>query len=174
MAITIQQFAAALQQNRRRLFHFTDSRNIPSIQQHGLLPTVAINEMGLDVVTGGDAISLQIDHQKGLDAFVSLSFCRSHPMAHVAREEGRIESVRILTICPSVLVRPGVLFADQIATANDAKIDPAEEMIALMDLTAMYQRLDWKTEEGQRRRNAAEKWEALIPGVIPPELIFGL
>lgn len=159
---------------RRRLFHFTDSRNIPSIRQHGLLPTRLIVESNLEVITGGDDGSLQIDRQKGLDAHVSLSFCRSHPMSHVAKAEGRIETLRILTICPSVLLRPGVLFADQVATANAAKIAPPDEMIPSMDLTAMYQRLDWGTADGQQRRATAEKWEALVPDIIAPALIFGL
>lgn len=174
MAISIEEFVAALQQARRRLFHFTDSRNIPSILEHGLLPTKTINERGLNVITGGDDGSLHLDQQKGLDGLVSLSFCRSHPMSHVAKEEGRIDAVRILTICPSVLLRPGVLFADQIATANAAKIASPNDMIPLMDLTAMYQRLEWGTAEGQQRRATAEKWEALVPDPIPAALIFGL
>jgi hypothetical protein len=170
----IEQLVAALQQNRRRLFHFTDSRNIASIRQHGLLSTRTITEQGLQAVTGGDAGSLHVDRQKGLDALVSLSFCRSHPMAHVAQQEGRIEEVRILTVCPSVLLRDGVLFSDRVATANDATIAAANQMISRMDLSATYQRLDWSTADGQQRRSAAEKWEALVPGVIPVDLIFGI
>lgn len=172
--MTIEQFVAGLQQAKRRLFHFTDERNIPGIREHGLLPTRTIGEMGLEVITGGDDGSLYVDRQKGLDAYNSLSFCRSHPMAHVAKAEGRIETVRILTICPSVLLRPDVLFADQVATANAATIAPPADMIPQMDLVAMYQRLDWSTAEGQQRRAAAEKWEALVPDPIPAQLIFGL
>ncbi|MCL1476039.1 hypothetical protein, partial [Argonema antarcticum] len=108
------------------------------------------------------------------DAHVSLGFCRSHPMAHVAMAEGRIETLRILTICPSVLLLPGVLLADQVATANAAKIAPPDQMIPLMDLTATYDRLDWGTAEGQQRRAAAEKWEVLVPRIINTALIFGL
>jgi hypothetical protein len=170
----IEQFVIGLQKHRRRLFHFTDSRNIPSLREYGLLPTRMIDERGLKAITGGDAASLYLDRQKGLDGCVSLSFCRTHPMAHIAKGEGRIETVRILTICPSVLLREGVLFADRVATANDAKIASPNEMIPLMDLEATYQRLDWRSPEGQQRRNAAEKWEALIPGAIAPELIVGL
>jgi hypothetical protein len=66
------------------------------------------------------------------------------------------------------------LFADQVATANGAKIGPPDEMIPLMDFPAMYQRLDWRTPEGQQRRAAAEKWEALVLDAIPPDLIFNL
>lgn len=174
MSTINERFVEALINAKRRLFHFTDSRNIPSIREHGLLPTKVIVAKGLAVVTGGDDGSLHIDRQKGLDAHVSLSFCRSHPMSHVAKEEGRIETVRILTVCPSVLLRPGVLLADQVATANAAKIGSPKDMIPLMDLTAMYQRLDWSTGDGQQRRAAAEKWEALVPDTIAPALIFGL
>src|SRR5207244_2834211 len=115
----VDDFVEALLKSNRRLYHFTDSRNVESIRLHGLMPTQTIIERGLEVVTGGYEGSLHIDRQKGLDAFNSLSFCRSHPMAHVARQEGRVETVRILTICPSVLLRPGAKLSDQIATANE-------------------------------------------------------
>lgn len=167
-------FVEALQKMGRRFYHFTDSRNIPSIQQRGLLPTSMINVLGLEVVTGGDAGSLYVDQQKGLDQLVSLSFCRSHPMAHVAKAEGRIETIRILRICPSVLLRNGVLLANQVATAKDAKIGPPNEMISLMDLEATYKWIDYRTPEGLQRRQAAEKWEALIPGAISIDLIAGI
>lgn len=167
----IDDFVGALLKYNRRLYHFTDARNVPGIRELGLLPTRTIVERGLRAVTGGDDGSLHIDRQKGLDAFNSLSFCRSHPMAHVAKGEGRIDTVRILTICPSVLLRPGVMLSDQVATANEAKIGAPNDMIPLMDLGATYQRLDWRSPEGQQRRQAAEKWEALVPDVIPPNLI---
>lgn len=170
----VQDFVAELQRHKRRLFHFTDERNIASIKAAGLLTTRTITQFGIATVTGGDSASLQIDQQKGLDAYISLSFCRSHPMSHVAREEGRIQTIRILTVCPSVLLWEGVLIADQVATANAAIIGRADEMIPKMDLVATYQRLDWGTQEGQSRRNAAEKWEALIPKGIHPSLLFGL
>ena len=47
-------------------------------------------------------------------------------------------------------------------------------MIPKMDLLATYQYLDWKVAENYQRRNAAEKWEALIPGTIEIKDIFGL
>lgn len=174
MGIVTERFVEALVRARRRLFHFTDARNIPGIIEHGLLPTSTIMERNINVVTGGDEASLQMDRQKNLDAHVSLSFCRSHPMSHVAKEEGRIETLRIITVCPTVLLRPGALVADQVATANAATIRSPEEMIPLMDMTATYDRLDWGTMDGQQRRAAAEKWEALIPGAISTDLIVGL
>tara|TARA_Y100000296_G_scaffold32697_1_gene37837 strand:+ start:1034 stop:1555 length:522 start_codon:yes stop_codon:yes gene_type:complete len=173
MSVT-SRFVEAMNKNRRRLFHFTDSRNIPSIAGNGLLTTAELRDRGIDTVTGGDADSLGIDKHKGLDQFVRLSFCRTHPMSHIAQERGSIETVRILTISPDVLLRDGVRIADQVATANEAVIGEPDEMIPKMDLLATYQYLDWKVAENYQRRNAAEKWEALIPGTIEIKDIFGL
>jgi hypothetical protein len=165
---------AALQKGGRRLFHFTDSRNIESIRQHGLLPTNEVVGRGIQAITGGDEASLSIDRLRGFDGYVRLSFCRQHPMAHVAIERGNIEVRRILSIDPSVLLREGVLIADRIATANDARILPANDLIHEMDFEATYKFLDWSIPENHARRNAAEKWEALIPNAILPNLIRGL
>lgn len=126
-------------------------------------------------MTGGDEASLGIDEHRGFDNYVRVSFCRSHPMAHLAMERGSIIQLRILRICPTVLLREGVLIADRVATANDAEIAPANEIIGRMDFEAAYKFIDWKVAENQVRRNAAEKWEALIPGLIPVEQVtFGL
>lgn len=126
------------------------------------------------MVPGGDAASLGIDQEKGLDRFVRLSFCRNHPMSHVAMERGSIIERRILTVCPTVLLRDGALLADRVATANDAVIDLADGMIPRMDFHATYNYLDWSVPENYARRNAAEKWEALIPSAIAQGLIVGL
>lgn len=170
----IELFVKALQANRRRLFHFTDARNIASIKQVGLWPTRDLGMLGIRPVTGGDAASLVIDQGKGLDAYVRLSFCRRHPMAHVAVERGSIEQLRIMSVCPTVLLRDGVLLSDRVATANDVQIATPNELLHKMDFQATYQYLDWSVPENQARRNAAEKWEALIPSAIAPDLIIGI
>lgn len=170
----VEKFVEAMVKNKRRLFHFTDSRNIDGIRQHGLLPTAALELHGVNAITGGDADSLGIDRHKGLDQFVRLSFCRNHPMSHTARERGNIGEVRILTVNPTVLLRDDVKLADRVATANEAEIGIPDEMIPKMDILATYQYLDWKIPENYERRNAAEKWEALIPGTINQQDIFGL
>lgn len=171
---TVEKFVEAMVRARRRLFHFTDSRNIELIQRHGLLPTSQLRDQGIAAVTGGDDDSLGIDRHKGFDQFVRVSFCRSHPMSHTAKERGTIQEIRILKICPTVLLRDGVQMADRIATANEAVVGPADDMIPKMDLLATYQYLDWKIAENRARRAAAEKWEAMIPGTIPCESIFGI
>lgn len=170
----IENFVTALRAVNRRLFHFTDGRNIPSIKEHGLLPTDELVRRGIIHVTGGDEASLGIDKAKGFDRYVRLSFCLNHPMSKEAVDRGSIEQLRKVRVCPTVLLREGVLIADRVATANEAKIADANEMILNMDYEATYKFLDWRQPELWARRNAAEKWEALIPGAIEPELILGL
>jgi len=171
----VEKFVSALSASKNTLFHFTDARNIASIQQHGLLPTREIAVRGLGTVTGGDEASLSIDRHKRFDGFVRLSFCRSHPMAHVAMQRGNIGQIRILKICPSVLLGEGVLIADRVATANDAQVGTANDMLINMDFEATYKRIDWSVPENQLRRSAAEKWEALVPRPITvQEILFGL
>ena len=67
------------------------------------------------------------------------------------------------------------MISDRVATANDARIAGANEMIQEMDYEATYRFIDWNIPENHARRLAAEKWEALIPGTIGSDLIlFGL
>jgi ssDNA thymidine ADP-ribosyltransferase, DarT len=169
-----EKFAEGMIRARRRLFHFTDSRNLDSIRANGLLSTHEIRKRTIPAITGGDADSLGIDQHNGFDHYVRVSFCRSHPMSHVARERGSIQQLRILTICPTVLLREGVKFADRVATDNEAIIGLADEMVPQMDLTATYDYLDWKVPENQSRRAAAEKWEAMVPCPILVKDILGL
>jgi hypothetical protein len=169
-----EKFVEAMIKGKRRLFHFTDSRNLASIREHGLLSTHEISAKVITAITGGDAGSLGIDIHKGFDRYVRVSFCRSHPMSHVAKERGSIQELRILTICPTVLLREGVKLADRVATDNDANIGLADEMVPQMDLMATYQYLDWKIAENRARRSAAEKWEAMIPNPILAKDIFGI
>jgi ssDNA thymidine ADP-ribosyltransferase, DarT len=170
----VDEFVRVLQATGRCLYHFTDHRNIDSIRERGLVSTSDLRRLGILTVTGGDPVSLHIDQDRGFDQFTRLSFCRQHPMAHVAREEGRIESVRILRVDPTVLLREGVRMADRVATSNDAVIGHPNEMIRTMDLEATYKWIDWKIAENRQRRHAAEKWEVMIPGVIQPADIKGL
>lgn len=144
---TVAEFVDRSQQLKRMLYHFTDARNIEGIRQHGLLPTSVLKATSLPMVTGGDLTSLSIDAHKGLDSLISLSFCVSHPMSHVAQEEGRIDQLRILQVCPTVLLRDGTLVANQVATANDAVIERPDVMLPQLDFVAAYERLDWRTRK---------------------------
>jgi ssDNA thymidine ADP-ribosyltransferase, DarT len=168
-----EQLADALLKSSRSLWHFTDYRNIASIQANGLLRTAELRRRGIIPITGGDEASLGIDTYKGFDEYVRLGFLRNHPMAHVAAQAGRIEQVRHLRVAPCVLGVTGVLVSDRVATANEAVIKPIEEMVSGLDFEVMYQRTDWRVPEIQARRGAAEKLEILVPLDIAVEHISG-
>jgi len=173
MASLTQQLVEALLNNSLSLWHFTDSRNLVSIQSLGLLRTAELRRRGIVPVTGGDHSSLAIDSYKGFDEYVRLGFLRNHPMAHVAIQEGRIQQVRHLKVSPSVMLHPGVLISDRVATAKDAIIKPSDEMVSSLDFEVMYQRTDWRVPEIQARRRASEKLEILIPLDIAPDHVSG-
>jgi hypothetical protein len=76
-------------------YHFTDTRNLPSIKAHGgLLPWSQIR--GNVVAPGGNDWSHDADAIKGQDNYVHLCFLPEHPMEFVARKDGRIQESRFL------------------------------------------------------------------------------
>jgi len=160
--------------SKRYFYHFTDTRNLPLISQHGLLSTNELRLRGISPITGGDATSLSIDATKGYDKFVHLCFRNNHPMEYAARMDGRIQDSRFLRIDPRVLRASGTLVSDMIVTANDVTIGPPNEMIHKLDLPVIYDRMDWKNPEVRARLNKAEKYEVLVLNSISLEYISAL
>jgi hypothetical protein len=77
------------------LYHFTDARNIPLIWElDGLWSTAKLREMGVDFHAGGNQHSLNADQMFGMDQYVHLCFTKEHPMAHIAKNDGRIEKLQ--------------------------------------------------------------------------------
>ena len=86
------------------LHHFTDHRNLESINKHGLVSKALASSMGLRVEhPGGNEHSHEADRIKGLTDYVNLCFSDNHPMEYRARMEGRIEQTRFLRINPEIL-----------------------------------------------------------------------
>ena len=152
-------------------YHFTDTRNLPSIQRHGLLSMNALRERGHVVSPGGNDWSLQADQRSGMDRYVHLCFFKEHPMEFVAQREGRIVASRFLKVLPTVIEIPGAMITDRVANRADAWPQPAEEMIGKLDLEVIYTRTDWKDRKIQERLKAARLCEILIPEAIPLEFI---
>ena len=71
----------------RDLYHFTDVRNLPSIKaRRAIHSTGRLNEEGVNYYPGGDAHSLELDVDSGMDQFVHLCFTTNHPMVHRIQE----------------------------------------------------------------------------------------
>lgn len=96
-----------------RLYHFTDSRNLPSIERSGcLLSLREIGQQNIRPFTGGSDQSHSLDRGLNLDNYVRLSFVKDHPMMYVAQNDGRISSPKVLEISTDVIFEEGVKFTD--------------------------------------------------------------
>jgi hypothetical protein len=151
------------------LYHFTDVGNLPSIKQlGGLYSTAILRLMGIEGFRpGGNELSLQLDQATGMDQYVHLCFKPNHPMAHIAKNEGRIERPVFLLVDPSVLKIPGVRYSAGVAIKTGVHICDIDEAKDIIDYEILYTWKDWSVPEIQARRQAAEKCEILVPDHVP-------
>jgi hypothetical protein len=157
------------------LYHFTDEANFPSQKEHGLLSKEQLRTRGMwpPPATGGNALSQQLDLQRGIDPYVSLCMTRNHGMKYLANQAGRLPNPRYLAIKPEVLQIPGTRIAFGIANANNVDILPIEDAVDRLDVEVIYTRTDWGDAAVQARLRAAEKFEVLVPTVVPRDMITG-
>lgn len=172
--MTLEQLVDALVRMKVSVYHFTDTRNIPSIREHGLLSMAEIKRRQLGTLPGGNQWSLDADALSGMDQFVHLCFFRDHPMAYVAQQEGRIENVRYLKIDPMIMLQDGVQITDRVSNKRGAVAQPAREMITKIDWQVLYARTDWKDPAIQARLKIAKVCELLVPASVPVAMIRNL
>ena len=158
------------------LYHFTDRRNLESILKlGGLLPLAKLRERGIAIpAPGGNDCSHEADATRGLDAYVHLCFRPNHPMEYVARKDGRIGDTIFLEAHPSVQLWAGVKFSADVSNKSEVAIATMEEARGLIDFEVLYTRTDWKDPDVKRRLQQSEKYEILVPGKIPLEMIRNL
>lgn len=94
------------------LYHFTDTRNIPSIKRHGgLFSWYYCKNNNINIpCQGGDYDSRELDKKYGLQDYVRLSFCDDHPMAYRLQQSG--SDIIVLRIQIDVALLKGTLFSD--------------------------------------------------------------
>lgn len=152
-------------------YHFTDTRNLPSIRANGLLSMHELRQRRIIVALGGNRWSLDADQRSGMDRYVHLCFFKEHPMEYVAVKDGRIGDSRFLKIDPTVLMSDGVLISKEVSNKAGALPQPADKMINELDLKVIYTRTDWKDSKIQGRLREARKSELLVPDHIAIDLI---
>jgi hypothetical protein len=159
----------------RYFYHFTDERNLESIRlERALLPYAELKRRGVAIpAPGGNDWSHEADVRKGLDAFVHLCLHPEHPMEYRAREEGRIENTRFLMVDSQLLTNDGIRFTKDISNKRDIELLTLAEACEQMDFEAIYDHLDWRSAIIRERRQATMKYELLVPGEIPIDLISG-
>ena len=148
------------------LFHFTDSRNLASIREIGLMSAAVLHERSIEAQMNSDEHSRTKDNNAGLKNFVRLSFCSNNPMMHVSKKEGRISDAVVLKVKLEVVSRPGVLFSDCNATRHDATIADHPDIVHFEIVKA---RKVFDVPETLHRFYQAE---VLVPSPIAPHLIM--
>lgn len=156
------------------LHHFTDHRNLQSINEHGLVSKALAIRMGLKVgYPGGNEHSHEADRIKGLTDYVNLCFGDNHPMEYRARTEGRIEQPRFLKISPEILRADGVKITLDVANKAGVPLLDPSEALKHIDYEVLYTRTDWNDPAVKERLKVARKCEILIPTKVARELIIG-
>jgi len=107
-----------LDNNVRKLYHFTDRSNIAMIKKMGgLYSWDYLERKGVNIPKpGGDQLSRMLDQRYGLHNYVRTSFCSNHPMMYVAKNQGRIDDPIVLEIDPAIVTLKSTLFSDMNAT----------------------------------------------------------
>jgi len=106
------------------LYHFTDSRNLWSINSYGGLYSwryCLVNGITIPC-PGGNTLSRDLDRAKNMDEYIHLSFTPNHPMLFIAQKDGRINKPIIMRIDPSVIYWDSTLFSDRNSAATMANI----------------------------------------------------
>ncbi len=99
--------------------------------------------------------------------YVHLCFRASHPMEYAARQDGRIADAIFLQIHPSVMQFAGVRFTNDVANKAGVKSVAIADAEALIDFEVLYTRTDWTDPTIKTRLIQAEKYEVLVPQIIP-------
>lgn len=159
-------------QRHRSFFHFTDSRNVPSILQHGLLSWPEAERRNLVVpAPGGNDVSRLADRSSGVDDYVHLCFDVDHPMEYRARLDGRISQTTWLKINPDVLRTPGVRITLEVANKANAEILTIDDAFGRLDLDILFTKTNWSEPAIRERLSIARKYEILVPRIVPTHLI---
>ena len=155
------------------LYHFTDTRNLPSIRKYGLLSARRAAEKGIEIVApGGNEWSQDADEFRGMDEYVHLCLTNDHPMEFRAKESGHLQEVVYLGIRPDIITLDGVLMSDDISNKRGVQPLPILEMLQQLDHEVLYERTDWNDPEIKERRKVAKKFEVLIPDAVPLKYII--
>lgn len=106
----------------QRLYHFTHVFNVPLVAQHGLLSKERLQQEKLKnkIILGGNALSQDLDLQKGNHKYVSLAYTPYFPMAYWRKRE---HHVCFLEIDVSIVDQDGVKFTQGNATSSEDKRD---------------------------------------------------
>jgi len=134
----------------RAIYHFTDTRNVGSIEEHGILAHDVLLERGITPHMSSTENSRALDRQQGLSGFVRLTLHPHHPMAWKALYDKRTPELTWLKIHASVLQGPSTQYSNTNALTSgrtvrsDSKLatrgtDQAEAMVPFVPTIAILE-----------------------------------
>lgn len=158
----------------RYLYHFTEESNLPLIKSRkGLYSWSYLVSHDMKIPSpGGNDTSRGLDRDKGLEDYVRLSLCKSHPMAYRIHQEseGRANLI-LLKIKLDVTMFESTRFSNVNATDKRAKIGTDLEFIQdNLDFEAIA--LDWCW--GSDPRHKTRQAEVMVKTFIPSKYIVNL
>ncbi len=169
-------FISAIQSSRRHnsLYHFTDRRNLDSINRNGgILCMSAQRSQNIKCVApGGNDWSFDADKRFGMDEYVHLCFMNDHPMEFTARRQGRIDQTSWLKIDPNVIRTPGTKVSFDVSNKSGIIPRDVKDAISHIDHEVIYHHTDWTDGAIKERLKSAKKCEILIPNMVPLKFIL--
>lgn len=104
-------------------YHFTDSRNLPSIKMRGLMSWKRLLSAGVVHWPASNDLSRDLDERVNLGNYVRLCLQPEHPMAYRAQKDGRIRDVVWLQVDGAVARWSATKFSSDNATSSRAVVD---------------------------------------------------
>ena len=150
----------------RRLYHFTDLRNLAMIKKlGGIWSTAKLRKGKCEFFPGGNDWSLEQDEKTGMDSYVRLCWDRRHHMEKNIRD--RDASIRLvyLEIDRTILYEPNVMFTPGVANAIGMPRLTMEQAVRenRIDYDAINRRIgSLSNPVNQARRQEAERTEIIV------------
>jgi hypothetical protein len=159
----------------KRLYHFTDVRNLPKIRElHGLWSTAELRKGGTDFFPGGNDWSLEQDGKTGMDYYVHLCWDRNHHMEKNIRDRDKEIKLFYLEIDRKILYEEGVMFTPGVANSVGMPTLTIKQAVEdkLIDYDAINRNIgSLYHRDNQMRRQKAERTEIIIPRHLPMKWI---
>lgn len=156
------------------LYHFTEASNLPLIKSRkGLYSWSYLESRGMKIpYPGGDTLSRGLDRDKGLEDYVRLSLCKSHPMAYRLHMQSNGQAkIVLLKIKVDVAWFESTFFSDINAADSKAKIgDDFRFIKKAFDFDAIN--LEWCRSDDPRHKK--RQAEVMVKTFIPAKYIVNL
>lgn len=115
------------------LYYITPITNLPSIIAHGIVSHTAAARLPHVSVANEDVQSRRaqkvVPGGRRLHDYVNLYICARNPMLYLVRHR----DVCVVSVCPSVLDREGVVITDRNASVGYARFAPSPSGLEIVD-----------------------------------------